>query len=155
MTQDYKPFIYSAVILTFIIVIGAGHGIGCIGMAEIISFPYVTQNGLSLSLNSSYNDSMLTAALFSAIGQVLLYISLWMHNGKRKLTIRTVAIILLWTGFFYLTRQYFTDSSAKLSFWTGTPFLLVSLGLSISTMLNYKNFRNLKIKKAGVSDVRK
>jgi hypothetical protein len=77
--KDYKPFIYYTLIANCLIVIGAGHGIGCLVMIEIFLFPYVNQDGFTLSFNAPYDSSLPAAALFSLPGSLLLYIIPFMN----------------------------------------------------------------------------
>ncbi len=121
--------------LSFFIVIGAGHGIGCIGMLEMI---YLVQmftaemEGFSLALTSSYDESLSAVALFALFGHVLLLISMLIK--PIEFWTKALGLILLWVSFYYLTHNIFNDTFSKAGFITGLPFLIVSMILGYSIM---------------------
>jgi len=114
-------------VLNCLILFGAGHGIGPLVLANIYLF--AGEKELSFSLTASYDQSILTAALFSLPGQLLLLVSLMAKGDKSKYLLRLAGIVLLWIGYFYLVHHFFTNGLARFSFFTGLPFLISSVML--------------------------
>ncbi|MBE9662883.1 hypothetical protein [Mucilaginibacter myungsuensis] len=120
-----------------LILIGAGHGVGPLLVLEIIFLTggYGSLNELKFSMTGSYNSTITAACLFSFIGTVTLFISLF---NVPKLY-RVTGIVSLWVGFIYIVHSFFRgDNIAAFSFWTGTPFLVCSMILFVKTILSYK-----------------
>lgn len=121
------------IVLNFFIIIGAGHGIGCIGIIEILSLigtltgQIFDKEDISFSLTSTYDKSLLVVGLFSLIGQLLLIISLITKKPDKKVWTKIGGLIFLLIGFYYLTHNYFNDDLSKIGFFTGLPFLICSL----------------------------
>ena len=72
-----KLKIYTILIHCFI-VIGAGHGIGIMGMLDIIGIiqiPEVFKNGIEFKLNDEFQDRLSIVIIFSLIGKLFLIIS--------------------------------------------------------------------------------
>jgi hypothetical protein len=117
------------IVLSFFIIIGAGHGIACIGLFEIFGLQYlfgIISGEQSLLPTASYEASLGAAGLFALIGHIILTISFFIKENKRlRLTI--IGIIFLWTSFYYLAHNLFDDPVSLLSFLFGLPFLICSL----------------------------
>ncbi|HSZ85699.1 MAG TPA: hypothetical protein VK787_06690 [Puia sp.] len=110
---------------------------GFIGIFEIGLIKLIIDSKLSLSLRSSFENSIGAAALFSLIGQLLLILSLVSKKSK---------IVFLWIGFLYLTHNIFEDDNISgVSFGFGIPFLVCSF------ILFYKIIKD-KISKNNFSD---
>ena len=122
------------IVLSFFIIIGAGHGIACVGLLEIIGlfhmFNIGTEN-FSLSLTASYDKSLLAVALFSLVGHVFLIVSILIKNNMQIFWTKIVGLVFLWIGFYYLTHNIFSDDLSEIGFVTGLPFFIVSIILVI------------------------
>ena len=117
----------------FFIIIGAGHGIGCVGLLEIVGLVHKFNIGteyFSLSLTASYNKSLSAAALFAFVGHIFLIISIGKRNYKQLFWTKIIGLLFLWTSFYYLTRNIFNDDLSKIGCVTGLPFLIVSIILA-------------------------
>ena len=119
------------IVLSFFIIIGAGHGVACIGLLEIFglsNFYSIGDEQLSLLPTGSYEESIGAAALFALIGHIILIISIFI-KGNNKFLLKIIGIIFLWISFYYLVHNLFTDSLALMGFLFGLPFLICSLVL--------------------------
>src|SRR4051794_39627104 len=105
MTNN-KKLITRTVISNALIVVGAGHGIGFLGLIEIAWLPqlyFIGTEDFSLSIASSYDKTLGMTALLSLAGQLLLLTTLLIRRLQTTLAIKIAGLLLLWTGFFYLT----------------------------------------------------
>ena len=136
MNDNFKRLTIWTISLNFLIIIGAGHGIACLGLLEIVGlfhkFNIGTEN-FSFSLTASYDKSLSIAALFAFIGHILLIVSMTSRNYKIIFWTKAVGLIILWLSFYYLTHNLFEDDLSQISFTTGLPFLIVSIILAYKT----------------------
>jgi len=125
------------IVLSVIIIIGAGHGIGFLGLMEIGGFinrfKIGTEN-FSLSLNSSYDNSIFPSALFALLGHLFLFVSLF----KKNFLIQIAGLCFLWISFYYLIHDFISDPAALLGLFTGIPFLIFS-GILFYRIIKQKN----------------
>jgi len=136
MTNNRK-LITRTVISNALIVVGAGHGIGFLGLIEVFWLPQfygIGTEDFSLSIASSYDKTLGIAAILSLLGQLLLLTTLLIKGQQTTLLIKIAGLLLLWTGFFYLTHHLFVDTTSLIGFVTGLPFL------GFSGLLLYKTF---------------
>ncbi len=135
--ESFKTLTICTIILNFFIIVGVGHGIGCIGIFEIVFFRFITSENFSLSLTSSYENSIGAVTLFSLAGQILLIISFATKKQKTAFWSKAIGLILLWFGFFYLSHNLFSnDGISQISFFFGLPFLIVSIVLAFRVFKN-------------------
>ena len=116
------------IILSFVIVIGAGHGAGFLGLIEIgwlFQLYWIGTDNFSLSLTSSYDKTLGAAAMFAFIGHIVVLISFLVKGQKIKSWIQNVGIILLWLAFIYIVHDI-TNTLSMIGFITGIPFMIVS-----------------------------
>jgi hypothetical protein len=138
---NYKKIIIWIITLNFFIIIGAGHGIGCVGLIEILSFlntikgEILNNDDISFSLTSNYDKSLFAVGLCSLIGQLFLLASLLSEKLKSIIWVKIIGLIFLWIGFYYLIHNYFIDNLSQVGFFTGLPFLTCSF------ILAYRLFR--------------
>jgi hypothetical protein len=122
--------------LSFFIIVGAGHGIGCVGLIEIISIAgivtrHVFNDGdFTFSLTAGYEKSLIAVGIFSLIGHILLLISLILKENIKKALTKVVGLTCLWTAFYYLTHNFSHDELSQIGFFTGLPFLICSIILA-------------------------
>ena len=127
--NNFKAFTIRTIVFHFFILIGAGHGLACIGLLEIVGIPFGYRTGsepLSLSLTGDYEHSLGAAALFALAGQVLLILSLLMKKFNAMFRVKLAGLGLMWIAYYYLIHDFFNDPGAQLGFWTGLPFLISS-----------------------------
>ena len=136
MNKVKKTKLYT-ILLHSLIVIGAGHGIGIMGIFDvigIIQIPEIYENGIKYNINGEYQDRLSLVVIFSIIGKILLITSLFI--GKIKNIITFVGIIFLWISIYFLTSGNWSyDWLYGFSFFTSIPFLIYTM--------KYKTFLNL------------
>jgi hypothetical protein len=106
---------------------GAGHGIGVLGFIEVFLLPKLVVDGLTFSIQLSYEDRLGAGALISLIGQLMLISSYLMKIEAIKLLTQLLSISTMWVGFIYLTYDFTSNAAATLGLITGIPFLILSM----------------------------
>lgn len=101
-------------------IIGAGHGIAFLGILEFVTV--FTWNN-SADYTSDYDKNLPLVSLLSLLGQMLLVVSIFF---KRK-TLILSALMMLWIAIGILVKDLFENSIARLSFFSSTPFLALSI----------------------------
>jgi hypothetical protein len=116
------------IITNALILIGAGHGIGCMLLIEAVLI--VNPQPLYFSLSESYNHLLPTSALFSLIGQAILVLS--MATDKYvELILKIAGIVFLYVGLFYLGVNFRRDSLSQFGLFFSIPFVTLSIILLI------------------------
>lgn len=108
------------VILSSLILVGIGHGIGPIGMFEIFSFPSYFFEAQNTQIPYE-RDIYISAGVF-LIGQAGIISSYFLKNTI-KYVFELTGLLILLTGFYILTFPLY-NSLREFSFLTGIPFLL-------------------------------
>lgn len=130
---SFKRLTIWTIVLSFFIIIGAGHGIACVGLFEIVGLFHKFNIGtedFSLSLTASYDKSLSAVALFALLGHILLIASILTKSNEQTFWTKLVGLLLLWLSFCYLTHNSFSDDLSEIGFVTGLPFLIISLMLA-------------------------
>ena len=142
MNKVKKTKLYT-ILLHSLIVIGAGHGIGIMGIFDvigIIQIPEIYENGIKYNINGEYQDRLSLVVIFSIIGKILLITSLFIDKIKNIITF--VGIIFLWISIYFLTSGNWSyDWLYGFSFFTSIPFLIYSI---ILTKLIFENINQNK-----------
>jgi hypothetical protein len=141
--KDYRILTNWTITTNLLIVIGAGHGIGVLGLIEILLLPTRLEEGITFSIHASYDERLGAAALLSLFGQLLMISSYLMSTAFYKFLIKLYGIVILWVGFIYLTYDFTSNTAATLGLITGIPFMI------LSTLLMIKLLRHLITWKAG------
>lgn len=146
MNDIKKVKIFTILIHSFII-IGAGYGIGIMGMIDIVSIPNLIDN-YGFTLNGNFDDNIMSIGLLSLIGKMLLIFSLFVKTNRIKNLTGLIGILLLWISVYFLTSGNWNyDSLYELAFWTSVPFLISSLILTYLIIKNIKQYteRNFEL----------
>src|SRR6478672_8095301 len=109
MTNN-KKLINRTVVSNALIIVGAGHGIGFLGLIEVGWLPqlyWIGTEDFSLSPASSYDKTLGLVALLCLAGQLLLLSTLLIKRPQIAQIFIIVSLLLLWTGIFYLTHHLF------------------------------------------------
>jgi hypothetical protein len=133
MNENFKRLTIWTIVLSFLIIIAAGHGIACVGLLEIIGLLHkfnVGTEDFSLSFTASYDKSLSATALFALFGQILLIISIASKSYKIMFWTKVFGLIFSWLSFFYLTHNILGDDLSQIGFMTGLPFVIVSILLA-------------------------
>lgn len=81
-----------------------------------------------MALTQSFDEKIGFIALTSLIGKLFLIAGFFLQF-KITVWIQVVAILLLWTGYFYIAYSTFTKEIHAISLISGLPFAFVSLFL--------------------------
>ncbi|WP_445738499.1 hypothetical protein [Mariniflexile sp.] len=136
--NDIKKIKIFTILIHSFIIIGAGHGIGIMGMIDIASIPNLIDN-YGFTLSGNFDDNIMSIGLLSLIGKILLIFSLFVKINRIKNLTGLIGILLLWISVYFLTSGNWNyDSLYELAFWTSVPFLISSI---ILTYLIIKNFK--------------
>ncbi|REG82711.1 hypothetical protein [Winogradskyella sediminis] len=145
MNDIKKVKIFTILIHSFII-IGAGHGIGIMGMIDIASIPNLIDN-YGFTLNGNFDDNIMSIGLISLIGKILLILSLFVKPNRTKNLTGLIGLLLLWISVYFLTSGNWNyDSLYELAFWTSIPFLISSIVLTYLILKNINQNKELNIK---------
>lgn len=138
----FKSLTIWTIVFDFFIIVGAGHGLLCIGILEIISLIALFTGRIfnndyySFSLFASYDKSLVAVGLFSFLGQILLALSL-LKKKQTHFWIKLSGLFFLWLGFYYLKHNFIDDNASQVGFFFGIPFL-ISSGLLTYKMIKVK-----------------
>ena len=144
MNNIKKTKLYT-ILFHSIIIIGAGHGIGIMGIFDvigIIQIPEIYKNGIIFNLNGDYQDRLSLVVIFSLIGKIILITSLFLNKN----IITLIGIIILWISVYFLTSGNWSyDWLYGFSFLTSIPFLIYSIKLTKLILENIKQNKKLYI----------
>jgi hypothetical protein len=142
MNKIKKTKLYT-ILLHSLIVIGAGHGIGIMGIFDvigIIQIPEIYENGIKYNINGEYQDRLSLVVIFSIFGKIILITSLFIAKIKNIITF--IGIIFLWISIYFLTSGNWSyDWLYGFSFFTSIPFFIYSI---ILTKLIFENMNQNK-----------
>lgn len=68
------------IVLNFLILIGAGHGIGFLGLIEIFGLNEFVHGDVKFTLTGNYDDRLFAAATIATVGQIILLIAYFRKN---------------------------------------------------------------------------
>ncbi|HYF03608.1 MAG TPA: hypothetical protein VEC36_09560 [Patescibacteria group bacterium] len=112
------------IVTNLFIIVGIGHGILPLGLIEVMFIlRIISQN---LNLNSSEQYSILFLSIFSLLGQLHLFISLFFKDIKISLGIKWIGLIFMWVGFIIWPTIHF---DFLFSWLFSIPFIICSIKL--------------------------
>ncbi|CAL2081493.1 hypothetical protein [Tenacibaculum sp. 190524A02b] len=127
--KNKRKSIIRTIILHAFIILGIGHGIGIMGIIDIVSIPNLVYDK-GFTLTGEFSDTIMSIGLVSLIGKILLIISLFLKRKLSKQILEIVGIIFLWMSVYFLTSGNWDYNSVyAIAFWTSVPFLISSLNL--------------------------
>src|SRR5687767_5383604 len=126
---NLKPLTITTIVTNLLIVIGAGHGTGVLGLVIIFGLPDIVSNGFTYGFNASYEDRMSACTVISLLGHVLIVTSMFIKTVTIKFWIKVLGLIGLWWGFVLLTNNYRFSSADEIGIVTGIPFIIFSVFL--------------------------
>jgi hypothetical protein len=139
--KRFKTLPALTIILSSLIIIGAGHGSGFLGLIEIawlFQSYWIGTEDFSLSLSSSYDKTLSAAAMIAFIGHIVMLVAFVVKGQKNISLIQIIGIILLWLAYVYIIHDI-ANILSLIGLVTGLPFIIVS------GRLFYKNIsRTLK-----------
>lgn len=122
------------IILDLLIVIGAGHGFSFLGLSEILSVRDFIQGKVQFSVTGSYSDSVFTAAILSAIGQILCIIAYTTKIETRKIRSIYLGLLFLFFGYILLCIDFKNMAISTFAIGAGSPFLVAGILLFVFTV---------------------
>ena len=144
MNNIKKTKLYT-ILFHSLIIIGAGHGIGIMGIFDvigIIQIPEIYKNGIIFNINGDYQDRLSLVVIFSLIGKIILITSLFLNKN----IITLIGIIILWISVYFLTSGNWSyDWLYGFSFLTSIPFLIYSIKLTKLILENIEQNKKLNI----------
>jgi len=144
--NDIKKIKIFTILIHSFIIIGAGHGIGIMGMIDIASIPNLIDN-YGFTLSGNFDDNIMSIGLLSLIGKILLILSLFVKINRIKNLTALIGISLLWITVYFLTSGNWNyDSLYELAFWTSVPFIISSIILTYLIIKNIKQNTERSIK---------
>jgi hypothetical protein len=111
----------------FFIVVGAGHGIGCLGMIELAGFSDMAAAEFTFSLWQPFRNSWHSVAVSSILGQAVLLLSIFLKGKKSKTIGHMAGLLVLWTSIYYFTHNNEYPGSIHYSFFFCLPFFICSI----------------------------
>lgn len=150
MNNIKKTKLYT-ILFHSLIIIGAGHGIGIIGIFDvigIIQIPEIYKNGIQFNMNTDYEDRLSLVVIYSVIGKITLITSLFLNKDTIKNLIALIGILLLWISVYFLTYGNWSyDWLYGFSFLTSIPFIIYSMKLIKLIFENLNRNKKLNINK--------
>jgi hypothetical protein len=140
MTKITKLTIWT-IVLSFFILIGAGHGIAFIGLFEIAGLSHKFNIGTERFsfLPTSYIQSLPVAALFALIGHICLFIPIIARKTKTNLPIYFAGLMFLWISYCYMSLNFNNDNTSQISIVSGMAFIVISVILAINLSLKLRS----------------
>jgi len=111
----------------FFIVIGAGHGIACLGVIELAGLFNFAEAEFTLSFLTPFKNSWHAVAISSLLGQIALILSIVLNSKKIKIILHIAGLLLLWMSIYYFTHNTEYTSSTYLGFLFCIPFLICTI----------------------------
>jgi len=108
-----------ALILSFIIILGAGHGIIPLGYLEILWL-----NSLFGADDFAFSSGITTGVCIALIGQIPLLTSLFIRDSRDAVWFQVIGVVLLWVSLVFVDSDM--DTSIVSSILLASPFLIVS-----------------------------
>lgn len=136
--KSVNGLIILTIVFNFLIPIGAGHGIGFLGLIEIIRPNQFIQGDIKFSLIGTYEDRLFTAATMAVPGQIILIVAYFRKTEVQKFKIIYAGLFILLCSYFTLTNDFLNSTVDGFSLWAGMLFLVLAIVLLVKTVKNHK-----------------
>lgn len=93
------------IVLSLLIIIGAGHGIGPLGLFEVFGIRELLTGEFHFDIAGQYDDRLPTVAVMSFVGQSVLILAFFFDN-KVKSGLTVFGCIVLLTAIYILTQDF-------------------------------------------------
>jgi hypothetical protein len=135
-----KTLTILTIVFNFFIFVGAGHGIGFLGLIEIMAINEIFLGNITFNLTGNYDDRLPVVAILSIIGQSLLLIGFFINDtAKAKLTITGCLTLLIAT--YILTKDSKDMNLDMISLIFSVPFIVTASTLLIKEILTIKKLK--------------
>ena len=114
------------IILNALIIIGAGHGIGPLGLFEVVSMRELILGDFNYNITGHYDDRIMTVGLISLAGQSTL-ISSFFFDGRVKSILTIIGCLIMLIGTYILTKDSKDMNLDMFSLMFSLPFIGTSL----------------------------
>ena len=118
------------IVLNLLIIIGAGHGIGPLGLFEIFSVRELLTGEFSFNITGRYDERLMSVAIISLAGQLILILTFFITK-KVKSSLTIFGSVVLLTGIFILTQDFTEMNLDTFSLVFSLPCIVTAIMLSI------------------------
>jgi hypothetical protein len=125
------------IILNTLIIIGAGHGIGPLGLFEVVSIRELILGDFHFNIAGRYDDRLMTVGLISLMGQSTL-ISGFFFDRRIKSLLTIIGCLIMLTGTYILTKDSKDMNLDMFSLLFSLPFIGTSLVLLVREGLSLR-----------------
>ncbi len=108
-----------ALILSFIIILGAGHGIIPLGYVEILWL-----NSLFGTVDFAFSSGIIIGVCIALLGQISLLTSLFIRDSRDAVRFQVIGVVLLLVSLVIVDSDM--DTSIVSSILLASPFLIIS-----------------------------
>jgi hypothetical protein len=108
------------------IIIGAGHGIACLFVIEILWFPYLAKDNFSISF-SGVDNHFPVVGLTTLVGQASLLCSILLRRQGLKNMFQVAGVFFLWLGLIYFICDTTSNTSIHIASITAIPFAICTI----------------------------
>ncbi len=125
------------IILNLLIIIGAGHGIGPLGLFEIVSVRELISGDFNFNIAGQYDERLMTVGLICLMGQLTLTASFF-FDGRIKSLLTIIGCLVMLTGTYILTKDSRDMNLDMFSLIFSLPFIGASLVLLLREIRNLR-----------------
>lgn len=126
------------IVFNFLIPIGAGHGIGVLGVFEIFGLTELIQGEAIFNFIGTYEERLYTAAAIALFGQIVLLFAFFRKLLIQKYLTIYAGLFILFFSYFILTLNLLDSTLDSFSFWAGIPFVIVGTFLFFKTIQKHR-----------------
>lgn len=116
-----------ALLFHFFIIVGMGHGMGVLGMVEIVGFGEWSEAEFTGSLRSPFKDYIHTVALSSLLGQIAIILSIGWKEQRVQQVLYLTGLLFLIASVIYLLLAAETTSGLYVNFFFCIPFFACTI----------------------------
>lgn len=116
-----------ALLFHFFIIVGMGHGVGTLGVVEIVGLSDIGAARLIGSLSSPFEDFIHTIALSSLLGQLAIILSFIVRRQRAAGILHLLGLLMLWISVIYLLVAAAVNSGVYTSFLFCIPLLVCTI----------------------------
>ena len=111
--RNVNRLVILTIVFNFFILIGAGHGIGFLGLIEFLGPNEFVQGDVKFSLTGKYDDRLFTAATIAAVGQIILLVGYFRKTQHQKFRLIFVGLFILLFSYFSVQQPKAQDPSSS------------------------------------------
>lgn len=135
--NNHKGLTIWTLIANFFIIIAAGHGIGTIGLLQLVTVADVLGLNNFFPPEQLFHHPLFWVVAVTFLGQLVMLATLL--KNQRLVYIRLIGVVLLLIAFIILTYYLRNQETLQVTVVTGVPFLI------LSALLMYKHIYKRKV----------